>query len=51
MTPIESIIPKKYAPPSPKNILPNGKFKINTANIAKNIATKKRLISRLDDDD
>ena len=48
---MESIIPKKYAPPSPRNILPKGKFNINTANIAKNIATKKRFICALDEED
>ena len=40
MIPIESAIPKKYAPPSPRKMRPNGKFKTKTPSIEKNIATK-----------
>ena len=35
--------PKKYAPPSPRKILPKGKFNINIPRIEKNNATKNKL--------
>ena len=40
MRPTEIAAPKKYAPPSPRKILPKGKFKINIPKIDENKATR-----------